>query len=103
MHTEREEHTHDLPVPRLEMRCVPYYEGTWSTQLWTYCLVYRHFLGHLVWIPLGETRRTGGMLREAPPALDDLPFRDGAHIRHDAGLLSLPAFVVIEDRVKEIV
>lgn len=101
LHTDREEDTHDLPVPRLEIRCDPYYEGTWSAQTWSYCLVYRHFLGHLVWVPLGETKRTGGP-RDTPPPLDDLPVRDGTHIAHDSGTLGLPAFVVIEERTQRI-
>lgn len=101
MHTDRQEDTHDLPVPRLEMTCEPVYEGLWSVQTWTYCLVYRHFLGHLVWVPLGETKRTGGSM-DVPPMLDDLPFRDGAHIRHDSVTLNLPAFVVIGDRTQRI-
>jgi hypothetical protein len=28
MHTERAQDTHALPVPRLELRCEPIYEGT---------------------------------------------------------------------------
>jgi len=101
LHTDRKEDTHDLPVPRLEMRCEPYYEGMWGSTVWTYCLVYRHFLGHLVWVQIGQTKRTGGY-SETQPALDDLPFRDGAHIKHDAATLGLPAFVVIEEKTQRI-
>ena len=101
MHTDRKDDTHDLPVPRLEMRCEPVYEDTWSAQTWTYCIVYRHFLGHLVWVPMGQTKRTGNRMDE-PPMLDDLPFRDGAHIKHDSTALNLPAFVVIGERTQRI-
>lgn len=101
MHTERAQDTHDLPVPRLEIRCEPISEGYWGAQVWTYSLVYRHFIGHLVWVPLGATKRTGGAIH-TPPPLDDLPFRDGAHITHDALQLDLPAFSIVEDRTYRI-
>lgn len=97
----------DLPVPRLEMRYVA--TGTevnpWYNYEACYNMVHRHFQGHLMSIPLGQTRISGG--NGAGPhhyEADDqweLPFRDGAHIRHDAVDLNLPAFVVIEpDGVK---
>lgn len=99
MHTERKEDTHDLPVPRLEIRCKPIYEGRWSAQDWVYSLVYRHTLGHLVFVPLGATKRTGSSPDTPPPGLDDLPRRDGVHIRHDAAMLRLRAFLIVENGV----
>lgn len=102
MHTDAKEDAHDLPVPRLQIECEPIYEGSWSAQTWTYSMVYRHFLGHLVFVPLGATKRTGGSM-DAPPSLDDLPFRDGAHIRHDAEALGLPAFSIVDGRTAPIV
>lgn len=76
----------DLPVPRLEIRWVEY--DDWNRTAF-YRLVTRHFLGHLEGYALGATKCNG---RRHDPL--DLPFRDGAHICHDAQQLNLPAFVV---------
>lgn len=93
----------DLPVPRLELRWTAIGEPGW-TWLARYCLVYRHFLGHLVAVPLGETRR-GGADGRAPIDRDgrvETPFRDGAHLACDAATLGLPAFAVYGDTATRI-
>lgn len=90
----------NLPVPRLEMRWreLDDWGYNWEAQ---YRLVYRHFLDELVAIPFGNTKRGG----DSPPMTNekvDLPFREGAHIKHDAGTLNLPAFVIYGDEVHPI-
>jgi len=93
----------NLPVPRLEIRCVN--ESTrpeWYNYSWIYSLVYRHLLGHLVGVPLGSTSCSGG---KGPPIFDgmiNLPFRDGVHIAHDSTTLNLPAFAIVEGRIESI-
>lgn len=89
-----------LPVPRLEMRIC----GTEDRIEWVYLFVYRHFLGHCEGVPLGQTVSSG---RHAfPPRGFDgrlkLPFRDGAHFRHDARTLRFPAFVSCGDVVERL-
>lgn len=91
-----------LPVPRLELRI----EQTDSdrdgyTWQWRYMLVHRHFRGDLVGVTLSITQTTGGGVPMRGDKLD-LPFRDGAHIRHDAATLNLPAFVTYKDRAEKI-
>ncbi len=91
-----------LPVPRLEML----YESendNWFDFKVKHRLVYRHFLGHCEAIPLGETKSGGS--RGDPPIYNDkieLPFRDGAHIAHNAAAMGFPAFAVLGDRVEKI-
>lgn len=87
----------DLPVPRLEMRWTQRDQWNWVAR---YGLVYRHFLGHLVHVPFGETTRNGSGARS--PITEgkvDTPFRDGAHIACDAARLKLPAFAICGDVV----
>ena len=98
--TVSEDENMNLPVPRLEMRWreLDDWGYNWEAQ---YRLVHRHFLDHLVAIPLGSTKRGG----DSPPMTNekvDLPFRDGAHIKHDAKALDLPAFVIYGDEVHPI-
>ena len=84
-----------LPVPRLEVVYDNDGDETWREYVVIYRLVYRHFLGHCVGVPLGKTTIRGGVGRA--PIFDgkvDLPFRDGQHIRSDARHLSLPAFAI---------
>lgn len=92
----------DLPVPRLEIRCVNYTdEPDWYNYSWEYLLIYRHLLGHLVGVPLGNTTCSGN----GAPVFNGqihLPFRDGAHIAHDSVTLSLPAFAICEDRIETV-
>ena len=98
---EEIEATPDMPVPRLEM---VWEEGKFPRDYQYRCayrLVYRHLLGHLVAVPLGET-----MVGSTKPPDHfgeiDTPFRDGAHIKSDARQLGLPAYVRWGDKVERI-
>lgn len=95
-----DEENMDLPIPRLEMRWVPLEESGYN---WAalYRLVYRHFLGHICFIPFGHTRR-GGTTEPMTMESLDLPFRDGAHLKSDAQQLNLPAFVIYRGKAKQL-
>lgn len=92
-----------LPVPRLEIRWSSLGRGQLSLShnwLASYNLVYRHLLGHVVRVPIGSTRTSGG--NGSPPICNgkvETPFRDGVHIQHDAWTLKLPAFAICGDLV----
>jgi hypothetical protein len=97
--------TQTLPVPRLEMLYEPIHG--WSDYETIYQLVYRHFLGHCVAIPLGRTSINSSSWKNAEPPMDELgrphlPFRDGAHIKSDAKHLNVPAFVILGDKVTDL-
>lgn len=90
----------ELPVPRLEIVWIKSPDG-WHEHEVEYRLVHRHFLGHLVVVPLGLTRVSGGSRDDEPwkwsvqlHGRPDLPFRDGAHARHDAAHLGIPLFAI---------
>lgn len=91
-----------LPVPRLEIRWTPLGRGRYNW-LASYNLAYRHLLGHVMSVPLGATRQSGG--DERGPVREgkvETPFRDGVHIMHDAWALKLPAYAVCGDVVTKI-
>lgn len=91
-HKSLKENPDNLPVPRLEMRWEQLSDDGYI-QRWSYCLIYRHTLGHLIAVPLGETRTQGG--RGEPPIHAgklQTPFRDGVHICNDTMQLGIPAF-----------
>lgn len=89
------------PVPRLELvwRQVDPGNGrgpSWYNRECTYYLVYQHLLGDIVAVPMGHTTVNGGS--DSPPitgGLVTLPFREGAHVVHDAKQLKLPAYACI--------
>lgn len=93
----------DLPTPRLEIRLQTTNFGRTQAD---YGLVLEHLVGHIDFIPIGSTRMDGGFRPALEKARDEderqawfkqhlqLPFRDGAHIAHDAHRLNLPAYVV---------
>lgn len=92
--------TNDLPIPRLEIRCED--KGDWYNYEWLYGLVYKHLVGRNIFVPLGCTRCGGHgepPIREGNP---DLPFRDGAHIRHEMNHLNLRAFAFLEGKYYEL-
>lgn len=100
-----------LPVPRLEMVALPNgYDGNeWYETIFKYRLVFKALWGDVLAIPLGETSRKGGSGRrpiyeEGSPYAGrvDMPFRDGAHICHDMGVLKLPGFAICEDVVTDL-
>lgn len=110
-HFTLDEDDADLPVPRLELRWEATDKRGYNRTCW-YFLVYKHFLGYIVKVPIGHTAVSGG--REEPfydgsDSLDPhgvsrihTPFRDGAHIRNEARQLNLPAFVIWKNKVQEI-
>jgi hypothetical protein len=81
-----------LPVPRLELRWIGEPESNEGE--WEYNLVVKHFMGHSVFYPLGNTEVTGGSEPYLPNGAIRLPFRDGAHISNDMAELRLPGFVI---------
>lgn len=100
------EHHPELPIPRLEMEWKKDGE-TWQTATCFYHLIYRHTIGHVVGVPMGNTTSRGGS--DISPASRKMykdaiytPFRDGVHIARDSESLNLPAFVICEDRIDRI-
>ncbi len=91
-----------LPIPRLELRCEKLDDG-WYNFEWLYGIVYRHFLGHGMFIPLGLTK-VGGLGK--PPIYEDgtimTPFREGAHFRHDAKHFGMPIYAIIEGKTYDL-
>lgn len=86
-----------LPLPRLEIRCEPLDDKRYNWT-WYYSLIYRHFLGEIIEVPMGQTRCNGRFPKDP---FQDMPFRESAHIYHDMNELGLPAYSVIgENRVK---
>jgi hypothetical protein len=99
-HRTLKENPEGLPVPRLEIRWHKLSDDGYLAR-WDYALIYKHFLGHILFIPLGQTSIQGG--RGEPPIYNgdeiQLPFRDGPHICHDAMHLNIPAFAICEGRI----
>lgn len=101
--TNKEDCSPDLPCPRLEMRYEPDEKFGWTETTVTYAMVHRHFLGHYVTVPLGVTTIRSG--RQSAPIYDgkiSLPFRDGAHIKHDMAQLNLPAYAICEGQLYDL-
>lgn len=96
-HKQIEKEADPLPVPRLQIEGVNV-SGDWYVTDWIYSMVYEHLLGHYCIVPLGHTRSTGGGRR--PPDADYTPFRDGAHIRHEAKTFGWPAFQIVEGKAR---
>ena len=88
----------NLPVPRLELRWR--HSGDGYNVICDYNLITKHLLGQIILTPLSSTRVGGPGGGEATCQRLDTPFRDGAHILHDAKQLGLPAYVVYKDRNK---
>ena len=98
-----------MPYPRLEMRLERISLDNWYEIEWVYGLVYRHlnstFLKEenetLLFIPFSRTTSNGGNGRFESFFHDnklDLPFRDGLHIKSEANLLNLPAYIVCYEK-----
>lgn len=85
-----------LPTPRLEMEAVND-DGSWYVTTFRTSIVFKHFLGHSVRIPIDFTKRTGG--RNQAPSPSDWPWRQGAHFAHESQFFGWPAYVRIEDRL----
>jgi len=91
----------ELPVPRLEIKLTVDDDGFKKT--WDYGLIYRHTIGNLIFIPIGGTKLSGGYaITESEfneeSIYNELPFRDGVHIRRDMIQLNLPAFAVFNGK-----
>lgn len=86
-----------LPIPRLEM--VYAQVDGWREYKVVYRLVYKHLLDHMVAVPLGMTKIGGGVDKD--PSRLDLPFRDGVHAWHEAGLFGWPLFKLVPGRPPE--
>lgn len=99
-----------LPVPRLEIEWTPHPEYGWQEKTATYRLVYRHLLGHVGAVGMGQTiSRTG--ITTPPinpyfytrhPKKIELPHRDGAHICHDMAELKLPGFAICGEQIDDL-
>jgi len=104
----------DLPLPRLEFRWYQMYEtqseNDWSSHIAVYQLVFRHFAGNIVSVPLGVTRHSGNAnfkqppweirvrrseRADVPPTRCDLPTRDGDNSHHDAAHFQMPVYAIV--------
>ncbi len=96
------ENVEGLPIPRMEIRYVCTSERRYNYR-WEYCMIYRHFAGHLVAIPLGVTQ-VGGSSDRLPIGADGIetPFRDGVHIVEDAKQIGIPACAIVEGTIAEL-
>jgi len=96
-----------IPYPRMEMRLerLGNDPGNWYSIQWVYGLVYKHVVDTtndtLLFIPFGCTTSNGGRgtfeSRYVNQELET-PFRDSLHIRVEAHLLSLPAYIVCREK-----
>jgi hypothetical protein len=98
-----EEFLNQIDLPRLQIRC-EHEEGNYYQQVWYYELVYRHFTGSIEKVPFSHTECRGG---NGLQPIDkngklELPFRDGAHIKHDAVHMNLPAYAICDDIVEKL-
>lgn len=95
----------NLPVPRLELLYeADGYEGReWCEFIVHYRLVYKHMLGHIMAVPLGQTGVKNGS-GEIPirNGKIDLPFRDGCNIRNEMQHLNLPGFAICGDTTEQL-
>jgi predicted RNase H-like nuclease (RuvC/YqgF family) len=105
-HTKSKE-TEGLPIPRLEIR---WRQEDIDGYNWVaaYNLVYRHFTGDVVVVPVGATKVGGGRsptfdyTAGAEGEVVSTPFRDGVHIAHDMRELKLPGFAIYDGKVTEL-
>lgn len=86
-----------LPVPRIEMQWDDV-SGNWYERTCTTSIIYPHFLGYSVKVPIDRTKVSGGKLNCAPDPTD-FPFRQGAHFCHEAKVFGWPAFIRIGSTV----
>ena len=88
----------ELPIPRLQLEIIELDERGYNWA-WRYELIYRHYSGELIAVPLGLTRTSGP--REESDEIGE-PWRESFHIRSDAAQLGLRAFKVHGDRWAEL-
>jgi len=93
-----EEENLNLPVPRLEIRYFNINEdGNNLTAI--YSLIYKHFLGDLVNVIMGQTNcRYPKPNPIAENGIIKTPFKDGVHIENDKKQLNLPAYAIYKDK-----
>lgn len=90
-----------LPLPRIEMRINPLRED-WYEIEWIYGIVYKHFDDNVLFIPLSKTTSSGSSHERMKQGKIELPFRDGLHVRVDAKVFNMDAFVLCNGRIEEI-
>lgn len=98
---EDDEFYKDIPYPRLEMFLKRISENSWYEIEWVYGIVYKHFSdagynNKLLFIPFSQTNSRGGGKDFTSHFHDgklELPFRDGLHIKTEAQVLNLPAYI----------
>lgn len=91
----------DIPYPRLEMFMNRVSKNDWYEIEWVYGLVYSHFSDasyntKLLFIPFSKTTSSGGKGTFESRMIDgklETPFRDSLHIKTEANLLNLPAYI----------
>jgi len=101
-HSIIEDEGDGLPVPRLEIRHESLSEDGYLSE-WRYSLIYKHFLGHLVCVPLGHTGRQGSSIVIDRNGNLMLPFRDGAHIASDSQTMGIPAVGIAAGKAVSII
>lgn len=101
---ENDAFSKQMGYPRFEMRLRRISEDNWYSIEWLYGLVYKHFAdtnnNMLRFIPFSLTNANGGKGTFESWVKDgklDIPFRDGVHIRADALLFNLPAYIVCRE------
>lgn len=94
-----------MPYPRLEMRLQRVSTNNWYYIEWIYGLVYKHFgemdSNYLLFIPFSKTENRGGdgsFESHFHKKQLELPFRDGVHIKAEANLLNLPAYITCKEK-----
>lgn len=102
---ENDELSKQMPFPRLEMRMIRRSKDNWYSVEYLYGLVYKHYSdlynNMLRFIPFSLTTSEGGRDTFESRFKDgklDLPYRDGTHIRSEAALFNLPAFIVCKEK-----
>ena len=90
-----------LPLPRLEIRLIEDKVDGYNHR-WDYAMIYKHYTGSIIKVPLGQTRTDGIDLVKLCEDGLTTPFRDGVHLAFDSGNLGLPAFVIAGEHVTQL-
>jgi hypothetical protein len=102
---ENDEFSKQMPFPRIEMRMIRRSKDSWYSIEWIYGLVYKHYSdlhnNMLRFVPFSLTTSEGGHDTFESRLYNgqiDLPYRDGTHIRSEAALFNLPAFIICREK-----